>query len=574
MRREIVNRFPFAVLLAVALGGHSLCASAEQGAPPFIPMPTSFEMGQGALELKADGRIIASEEELMPLAKVFALELKAAAGLSLKVCEGWAQATPCTLPAAGDLVLALDPKAPEGGYLLDVTDRVEIRGHDYRGTAAGTVTILQAIETGEFTPVSLPRVTVRDEPRVDYCGITLNVAEREYPIEQLRECIPLCRFYKVRYLHLRLTDDAAWTFPSTKYPQLGTKNPGTPNGGPPAPRYRLEDLTNLVHYADTLGVTLVPEIQMPGHSRIITGMLPEFGPDIGMMNITRDAVFPVLSNILSEVAQVFASSPYIHIGGDEADFTKWVTLPEATNHVEKTGWDPPEILCRFFIRMNDMVKGLGKRTIMWEGFEPNDKCKVPADVIVMSRDNPACPAEALIRDGYSIINCPRRFSASWESWGLYTCNGAALPTNAAVIGASWVVGANPSISPLELIRHAGRLSDRTWNVSTNWTSADFKRRLARTDKVADRILYRFSWRLVGPHVSGATTFKGATRLEAGPYAKDEVLRYTIDGSEPTAQSPVCRSIIELEATTRMKARVFDSDGKPVGLTWTQTFILQ
>ena len=548
---------------------------ASDNEPRLIPFPTSLTMGQGSIAMTPASRIVVMEEPLIPLAKVFALELKGVAGLNMKVCEGWARATPSTFSAAGDIVLALDDKPKAGGYLLSVTDRVEVRGRDYRGTAAGTATILQALELGERRPVTIPRMTIRDEPHADYCGGMLNLAGRDCPIEQIRDCLPLCRFYKIRYLHLHLTDDEGWTFPSTRYPQLGTKNAGTPGSGPPARRYELGDLTNLVRYADTLGVTLVPEIQMPAHSRAITQMLPEFGPDIGMMDITREAIYPVLTNILTEVAGVFASSPYIHIGGDEVDFTRWAAMPEASNYVTRTGCNPPEILGRFFTRMNATVEALGKRTIVWEGFEKNGACAVPTNIIVMSLHNQAYRADELVRDGYSIINCPSDIGVSGKDWNLYTCGGIALPTNAAVVGASWNIWTSPSsLRPVDLMRHSGRLSEPTWNTSTNRTSADLARRLTHTDQVADRLLFRFGWRLIGPFVSGPDSFRGPTRLELAPYAGDEVVRYTLDGTEPTMRSPACRDFIDLTATTVVKARVFDTDGNAVGQTWSHSFTLR
>jgi hexosaminidase len=543
-----------------------------------IPWPQSVEMGAGDLALVATGRIIPKEPVLMPLAEVFAGEFKAVSGVVLPVCAGWATAN---APAAategpGDIVLTLDPKQAAGGYLLTVTDRVLVQGCDYKGAGAGTATLLQALKVKDRGAVTLPRMKIRDFPQADYCGVMLDVTRRDYPIDQIRQALTLCRFYKIRYLQLHLTDNEAWTFPSTRYPSLGTRNASAAEGEKPARRYTLAELKELVAYADALGVTLVPEIALPGRSGALTRTLPEvFGPDIGMVNIAREAVYPVLDTLLAEVADVFASSPYLHIGGIEADFTKWAELPEAKPYVEKTGLQPPQILEKFFARMNDSVRKLGKRTVVWEGFERNEMCKVPTNVIVECLDGQSYRADDLVRDGYSIINGTTPSGQdSWNSWNLYQFDGINLATNAAVVGATWAIWDGGSYTTLDLMRRAGRWNEHVWNTSTNRPSAELNRSLEHTDRVADRFLFRLGSNLLGPYVTSAATFGGSSRLELWPHAKDEIVRYTLDGTEPTAASPACRDFIELEKTTVVKARVFGDDGKAAGLTWSRTYTLQ
>jgi hexosaminidase len=119
-----------------------------------------------------------------------------------------------------------------------------------------------------------PKVFIRDWPHADYCGVMLDVARQDHPIEAIRKVVQICRFYKARYLQLHLTDDQGWTFPSTKYPKLGTKNHGAHGGI--APRvYNLDELKALVAYANARGVTIVPELEMPGHSGAALRSVPE-----------------------------------------------------------------------------------------------------------------------------------------------------------------------------------------------------------------------------------------------------------------------------------------------------------
>ena len=205
------------------------------------------------------------------MADILVGELAKVAGLKAEVISGASK--------PGDIVLAIDRalKAGEaihairdrrladttdGAYTLAVRDHALVTGFDYRAAAEGTATLLQAISR-DAEGLYLPAVSIKDWPHADYCGVMLDVGRQDHPIEAIKKMIELCRLYKVRYLHLHLTDDQGWTFPSTAYPQLGRQNVGRHGGM--APRvYKLQELKDSVAYGDARGVTLVPEFEMPG----------------------------------------------------------------------------------------------------------------------------------------------------------------------------------------------------------------------------------------------------------------------------------------------------------------------
>src|SRR5262249_29208140 len=169
---------------------------------------------------------------------------------------------------ADEQILVLRNREParttDGAHTIAITDQAVVTGFDYRATAEGTATILQLLGRTE-RGFHLPRVTIKDWPHADYCGVLLDVARQDHSIDDIKKVVQLCRLYKARYLQLHLTDDQGWTFPSTRYPQLGSKNHAAHGGV--APRvYTLKELKELVAYADARGVTIVPELAMPGHS--------------------------------------------------------------------------------------------------------------------------------------------------------------------------------------------------------------------------------------------------------------------------------------------------------------------
>ena len=118
------------------------------------------------MALSSSSRIVAADPKLLPLAGILSDEVLAVTGLDLPAVSGAGR--------AGDIFLSLDPSGQTGGYQLAVTDRVALRGGDYKGAAAGTATVLQSLET-KAGAVQLPRLRVRDNPHVDYCGAMLDV---------------------------------------------------------------------------------------------------------------------------------------------------------------------------------------------------------------------------------------------------------------------------------------------------------------------------------------------------------------------------------------------------------------
>jgi hexosaminidase len=222
-----------------------------------IPWPKTVTPATGSLSLTVTSRITTRDKKLLPLADILATELDRATGLHLPVLS---------VPARdGDIELSLDSNLKGETYRLTVADRAAVSGGSYNGVALGTVTLLRSLHTAG-DKVSLPRLTVEDVPGLDYCGAMLDVARKPYALATLRECVQVCRFYKIRYLHLHLSDENAWVFPSTAFPKLGSGNFAWAGGDKPAV-YKLAELKELVAFADARGVTLVPEIEMPGHSR-------------------------------------------------------------------------------------------------------------------------------------------------------------------------------------------------------------------------------------------------------------------------------------------------------------------
>ncbi len=324
--------------LAVALlAGGSVSASDPADAHPdlsLIPWPKSLRTETGQMPLTAKSRISIGAEKLRPLALVLAQELDTLTGLKLTVTTETGKPGDIALKInsnvkADEPLLTIRRGEPvrttDGAHIIQIGEQAVVQGFDYRATAEGTATLVQLLRKSQ-TGYHLPRLTIKDWPHADYCGVMLDVARQDHPIDAIKKVVKICRFYKARYLQLHLTDDQGWTFPSTRYPKLGTKNYGAHGGI--APRvYKLDEVKELVAYADARGVTLVPELEMPGHSGAALRSVPEIFDAInpqtkqpvgmGCMNMSNEEIYPALDTIIGEMCDVFRSSPYFHIGSDE-----------------------------------------------------------------------------------------------------------------------------------------------------------------------------------------------------------------------------------------------------------------
>ncbi len=365
-----------------------------------IPFPRNYERREGELKLTEGGRIVVADDALAPLANVVATELELLAAIRLPVVPG--------TPRAGDVGLTLDDSLAGEQNVVDVGDFAAVRGGTYPALADGTVTLLQMLGDRAKLGV-LPRGCAKDEPALPFRGLMVDLARQWHEVETLRKLIILCRWYKIRTLHLHLTDDQSFTFPSTAYPQLAT----------PGRSYTLEQLRDLEAFASERGVTLLPELDVPGHSTALNQALPSLvacdPPGVHDICPGRESTYEVLQTLIREMCDVFRTTPHFHIGADECQAKAWPACAHCRSYREKHGLDDEHELYRhFLVRANDIVKRCGKRTIAWEGFRREGKVHIPRDIAIMEFESYYCLPQHLLEDGFEVIN------TSWRP--LYVCN--------------------------------------------------------------------------------------------------------------------------------------------------------
>jgi hexosaminidase len=569
------------------------CAAAHDAPQPphLLPWPKSIVVAPGRVRIDAESRIVAADAELKPLAAILRDELRLVSGLRLALAEGPAR--------DGDISLAINRNLEAGGEILAVrrgelvrtrdgahriaTQQViRVEGAGYRAVAEGTVTLLQAVSRSGDS-VTVPAMTVHDWPHADYTGVMLDVARQAHTLEDIRHCILVCRAYKVRYLQLHMTDDQAWTIPSTAYPRLGTMN-GSAHGGPVPPRYDLAALKELVAFADARGVTLVPELETPGHSSNACSTLPEvFGylhPNTstalaqGMMNLANPRLYEALDVIVGEMCDVFTSSPYVHIGCDEVSgLANVADTPQAEAFMREKNLNGAGDLLAFFVSaLNDMVKRRGRKAILWEG-AANGAAR---DIVHMTWDGNARTAERLVAAGITTITVPWNLAGvPWQDWTMYHSNGSMLRPGDPVLGAMLPLWEQQGPVHLRWLRAAvGKRQERTWGPETRVTAPTFEARLAAADRFVARLLYGFAiWH--DPECEEGLTHRQVgvpTMLSLQAWPTSGTIRFTTDGTTPNADSPAFTSPLAVADSFTLTARLFDAAGAPDGPPWSQPYI--
>ena len=356
--------------------------------PALIPLPTLVQPRTGEFILGAKTTIVAPP----PL-------LKVAESLRNDLV---ATGSPLPIRTRGKedaIQLVLDPKVGKSeGYTLDVTTKgVTIRGADPAGVFYGVQTFRQLLPTPAFRRAevkgiawTVPNVHIEDAPRFKWRGAHLDVARHFMPKRFLFEFVDLLALNKLNTFHLHLTDDQGWRIEIKRYPKLteigafrkrtmaGHYREGrydeTPHGG----FYTQDDLRELVAYAADRFVTVVPEIEMPGHSQAAIAAYPELGnletllevgTDWGVIEHIlnpEDSTVEFYKNVLDETLAIFPSK-FIHIGGDEAPKKEWNASAKVQAKMKRLGIKDEDEMQSWFVRQMDAyLTGRGRRTIGWD----------------------------------------------------------------------------------------------------------------------------------------------------------------------------------------------------------------
>lgn len=301
-----------------------------------IPAPVSHVTGDGAFALDASTTIVADGEAAL-VGEYVASILRTATGLPLPLAGPAA--------ASGAIVLAVEPGHPAGGYGLRVTEGgIRLAANDAAGLFAGVQTLRQLVPpvadadtASAASGTAVAATTITDYPRFAYRGAMLDVARHFFGVDDVKSYIDDLALLKLNILHLHLTDDQGWRLEIDGWPRLTEHGGSTQVGGLVDGKgggyYTQDDYREIVAYAASRFITIVPEIDLPGHTNAALSSYPELtcdgvapplyeGIEVGFSSlyIDNERTYEFVADVLGQVAAL-TPGPWIHIGGDEAHST-------------------------------------------------------------------------------------------------------------------------------------------------------------------------------------------------------------------------------------------------------------
>jgi hexosaminidase len=414
-----MKRFAALLLVLLLTACSSQHIARRDHAPlPLIPLPATVERAPGHFAFHRGLPIVVRSGNALALgAARYFQQLVADLHLDLRV-DG--------VEADGAIAFVIDPNltvrddASDESYELSVSPRrIRVSARSPRGLFYGGITLWQLISaTDEATPLQIPAVAISDHPRFAWRGLLLDSARHFQSPEFVKRFIDQMAQHKLNVLHWHLTDDQGWRVEIRKYPlltQVGAWR--TPPGGGAAYGgfYTQDEIRDIVRYAQERYVTIVPEIEMPGHAQAAIAAYPQFGVTGRNPGVSHDwgintylynvdeSTFGFLQDVLDEVMELFPS-PYIHVGGDEAAKDQWQASARAQERMRELGLKDDAALQGWFTaRIGKYLAAHGRKLIGWDDILEGGS--VPPDATVMSWRGAQGAIDAAKR-GHDVIMAP------------------------------------------------------------------------------------------------------------------------------------------------------------------------
>ena len=605
-----MKRFFSIALLLTALV--SCSAPAEREAVSVIPQPQHLRVDEGHFAITRNVPIYLDEKtpEMERIAAFLNERLATAAGFTLKVEEADLRNT-----EKPGIWFMNAGQSSESYYLQVLPERILVEYGDGAGAFYALQTLLQLLPTEIFADHrvrgvrwEVPACDIEDGPRFPYRGMHLDCCLHFFEMDFLKRYIDLMALHKVNRFHWHLTEDQGWRLEIKKYPLLTEKGQwrketvigslksgvydGTPHGG----YYSQEEVRELVQYAAERYVTIIPEIEMPGHALAAISCYPELSCGLedhyetatkwGVFKqvfCTKDETFKFLEDVMDEVFELFPST-LVHIGGDECPKASWKQCPHCQAMIRKLGLkDEFELQSWFITRMEKYINSKGHEIIGWDeilqgGLAPNAKVmswlgeeggikaaqqhhevvmapypKYYLDYWQADPDSEplAMDGPTLLRTMYEYNPVPeilkpeeRRYIIGVEGcvWTEY------MPTPARVEYMAW-----PRMCAI---------AESGWsNVAKDWDG--FTRRLEHHLKRLDGLHVGYCKAFFNPFIEFHDDTKYDKVVTMSIDAPDAEIRYTLDGSEPTMASARYEMPFVINRQQTVTARAF-RDGRPIG----------
>lgn len=412
--------------------------------------------------------------------------------------------------AQGGIEIYTDLGLAKGAYRMCCENNaVKIYACEDDGVTNALATLLQMM-CADGDAIAVPMVKISDKPDCEYRSLMVDLSREWHPFETLFEYVDLCYLYKIKYLHLHFIDTQRYTLPSDIFPNVSTKDS----------YYTKPQIAELNEYAHARNVELIPEIEVPGHAAAMVNAYPELfannletekGEDVdptafktdfknNIICIGKPGIMDNIKKLVEEIIEMFPYSKYLHIGGDEAEINEWNYCTDCKKYMADHGIsNVRELYTHFTKLMTDMVLGLGRTPIVWEGFPKEGNEAISRDILVIAWESYYHLAPDLIEEGFNIVNASwaplyivpyRRWTPedimawniyNWQHW--WPKSEARLnpihlqPTNQVKGGllCSWESTYEGDIQAVR--ENLAALAERTWNVRRYADDEQFREKL-------------------------------------------------------------------------------------------------
>ena len=595
--------------LAMA-GLFASCQSVQQEANyQIIPLPQEIVAAQGnPFILKSGVKILYPEgnEKMQRNAQFLADYLKTATGKDFAIEAG--------TEGKNAIVLALGTEAenPESYQLNVAGDGITITAPTEAGVFYGIQSLRKSLPIALNAEVALPAVEIKDVPRFSYRGAHFDVARHFFTVDEVKTYIDMMALHNMNRLHWHITEDQGWRLEIKKYPKLTEigsqrketvigRNSGEYDGKPYGGFYTQEQAKEIVAYAAERYITVVPEIDLPGHMQAALAAYPDLGCTGGPYEVWtqwgvsdnvlcagNDKVLEFIDDIFAEILEIFPSE-YIHVGGDECPKTKWETCPKCQARIKALGLksdaahSKEERLQSFVINHAEkFLNEHGRKIIGWDeilegGLAPNatvmswrgeaggiEAAKQKHDVIMT-------PNTYLYFDYYqtkNIDNEPLAIGGYLPMERVY--NYEPMPASLTPEEQKYIVGVQanlwteyiPTFSQVQymVLPRWAALSEIQWSDPAKKNYSDFLSRLPRLIQWYEAEGYSYAKHVfevqmeLAPNTTDGTLDVSMTTIDNAP------IHYTLDGTEPTASSPVYEGVLKIKENVTVSAIAMRATG--------------
>ena len=463
-----------------------------EGGISIVPEPKEISNAENQIVLSHQSELYSPNPEVRSLLEILKSEIFVLTNVSIQISQDE--------NTNSKFYFEIDTALKSEEYIIDIQEEIKVTGGSYRALAIARTTLLQLMEN-EANALLFPILRIRDYPNAEYRGLMIDLARNWHPVSSIKKLIQMASYYKSNYVHLHFTDYQSYTLPSTSFPNLST----------PEKTYSFEELSELEAYAESRGVTIIPEIDIPGHSSPFVQQYPEIfaiqdaEENPWIINMGNEKTYEALDVLIGELTSIFKSTPYFHIGGDEAIFNQVTNDPKVQAYMKdkQLGEDVHELYRHFIVRLNNIVKKHNKQMCVWEGFRREGKVEIPKDIIVFEFETNRYLPNHLVEDGYTVVNTSWKplyvvNEKKWEPKTIYNWNiwrwenwfpkapsiiPIQLEETPLIIGAEMCSWEQPDSVEIPSIRkRLPALNQRIWNTAANVPYDQFMNNMDQTDQ--------------------------------------------------------------------------------------------